>query len=298
MIPDPRPARRAVRQSWLEAALIASAFVHALLLAIFILARRADVALPPPPPDAGFEMVFQGGVRSPDAVPAPGKFITIPKGVDVPTPPLPTQQSQSPPPPQASPAPQVNLLPPELRMLAPPEPQPDVQATQQPTPTIRRQRTRTRTAPNPSPFASPQQFSFASRPSAPVSRGLRDSKSIDLSLGRPERGGMSDDGMLHFTTPGASGSYAELLHEYVEEHKYYPEQAIENQEEGMPVISATLTRDGRIKNLRLVESSGSPSLDMAWFGLFRTMQLPPFPADMTVPQLDFTYAIEYELIRH
>jgi protein TonB len=230
-------------------------------------------------------------------VPAPGRFLTIPKGAEVPTPPLPSQQSQTPPPPQASPAPEVNLLPPELRMLAPPEPQPDVQATQQPMRAARRQHTRTRTAPNPSPFASPQEFSFASRPSAPVARGLRNSKSVDLSLGRPERGGASDYGMLHFTSPGASGSYAELLHEYVEEHKYYPEQAIENQEQGMPVISATLTRDGRVRNLRLVESSGSPSLDMAWFGLFRTMHLPPFPPEMTVPQLDFTYAIEYELIR-
>jgi protein TonB len=296
--PDLRHARRPTPRRWLEIALIVSALVHGLLLAIVIFARR------PPPPvvvaqePPGFEMVFKGGEKSPQAVPAPGRFIEIPNGEALPAPPVPPSPEAKMSPPQAEPAPEVNLLPPELQMLAPPEAQPDQQAAQQPAKPERQSRPRRRTAPNPSPFAHPQQYSLAMQASPSVPMGLHGSKSLELSLGRTVRGGMLSDGAMHVSTPGVDGSYLELIHEYVETHKYYPEQAIANGEDGISVLSATITPDGRIRNLRLVESSGSPWLDMAWMGIFRTMQLPRFPPDVKVPQIDFTYSMEYELIRH
>lgn len=297
-VPEPRQARAASRRPWLELALLVSALVHALLLAIVILARRPARSVQPEPEPPGFEMLFQGGAKSPDAVPAPGRFIEIPKGQPIPAPPETATPNAEMSPPQAAPAPEVNLLPPELQFLAPPEPQPDQQAAQQAARQERTKRVLPRTSPHVSPFAHPQEFSFASRPSPRVTRGIAQSKGLELSLGRPIRGGQLEDGALHFTTPGVDGSYAELLHEYVEEHKYYPEQAVQNGEQGISIISATITRDGRVRGVRLVTSSGSPWLDMAWVGLFSTMQLPPFPADMKVPELEFTYSMEYQLIGH
>jgi protein TonB len=297
-VPEPRQGRAAPRRPWLEVALIVSALVHALLLAIVILARLPVRYIQPEPETPGFEMVFQGGEKSPEAVPAPGRFIEIPKGQPIPAPPETATPNAEMSPPQAAPAPEVNLLPPELQMLAPPELQPEQQASQQAAHQERTKRVRPRTSPNVSPFAHPQEFTFASRPSPRVTRGIPDSKGLELSLGRPIRGGELEQGALHFTTPGVDGSYEELLHEYVEENKYYPEQAVENGEQGISIIHATISRDGRVKGVRLVSSSGSPWLDMAWVGLFRSMHLPPFPADMKVPELEFTYSMEYQLIGH
>jgi protein TonB len=297
-VPEPRQGRAAPRRPWLEIALIVSALMHALLLAIVILARLPVRYQQPEPEAPGFEMVFQGGVKSPDAVPAPGRVTEIPKGQPIPAPPETAAPNAEMSPPQAAPAPEVNLLPPELQFLAPPAPQPDQQAALQATRQERTKHVRPRTSPNVSPFAHPREFSFASRPSPLVTQGIPQSKSLELSLQRPIRGGELTDGALHFTTPGVDGSYEERLEKYVEENKYYPEQAVENGEQGISVISATITRDGHVKGVRLITSSGSPWLDMAWVGLFRSMRLPPFPADMKVPELEFTYSMEYTLIGH
>jgi TonB family protein len=297
---DMRPARPPAPRRWLEIGAAISAIVHGLVLAIYIFAPAAPPppAPPaPPPPPAGFEMVFQGGVRSPDAVPAPGKYISVPDGDIAPAPPDTKMPQADRSPPQATPAPEVNLLPPELQMLAPPEPQPDQQAAQQPTKTDRRRPARTRTAPHTTPFPRPQQYTLSTRPSPAAPQGLRGSKSMDLELGREVRGGVLDNGAFHVSTPGADGDYLELIHQYVETHKYYPDQAIAEGQDGIAVIHATISPQGRILHLELVESSGSSWLDMAWLGLFRSMDLPRFPPDMKVPQLDFTYSMDYHLIR-
>ena len=181
-------------------------------------------------------------------------------------------------------------------MLAPPQATPDVQAAQTPTKAERRQRARTRTAPRASPFANPQQYSFESRPSASRPRGLRGSRSLNLSLGLTVRGGVLTDAVPHVASPGANGDYLELLNEYVETHKFYPEQARADNESGTSVIRATISRDGRVRDVQLVESSGSSWLDMAWLGLFRGQRLPPFPDDMKEAQRDFTMSMDYELI--
>jgi TonB family protein len=293
-----RPARRATPRRWLDLGAVISALVHGMLLAIYLFARQPPHASPPAPEPPGFEMVFQGGVRSPDAVPAPSKYLAIPNGDIAPAPPVPQSQQTDRSPPQATPAPEVNLLPPELRMLAPPEPQPDQQASQQPTKTERRQRTRTRTAPNTAPFPRPQQFTLATRPSPSVPRGLRGSKSLQLELGREVRGGTLEDAGLHVTTPGADGDYLELINQYVETHKYYPQQAADEGQDGIAVVHVTISPEGRILHLELIESSGSSWLDMAWVGLFRGMRLPRFPPNMKVPQLELDATMNYELFRH
>ncbi len=293
--PVVRPNARPARRPWLEIALIVSALVHGLLLAIVILARRPTLLAPPPPEQPGFEMVFQGGEKSPNAVPVPGRHLQIANGEAVPSPPVPpSPQAHTPPPPQAAPAPEVNLLPPEMRMMAPPEAQPDVQAAQQQA--RQQQRQRTRTAPHPSPFAHPQEYSLSSQPSASVPHGLRGSRSMNLALGLLVRGGMLRDAVPHISSPGADGDYLEELSEYVETHKFYPEQAAANQEQGTAVIRAKIARDGTVKDVQLLESSGSRTLDLAWISLFRDKHLAPFPDDMREAEEEFTLSMDYELL--
>jgi protein TonB len=293
--PEQRPGGRRAGRPWLDLAVILSALTHGLILAIIILARRPVWVAPPPPDSPGFEMVFQGGEKSPHAVPVPGRHIEIPNGEAAPNQPVPPTP-QAPPPPQAAPAPEVNLLPPEMRMMAPPQQQADVQAAQREAKAERRRRERARTAPSASPFANPQPYSFASRPSSSAAHGLHASRSLNLALGLMVQGGQLKDAVPHVSSPGADGDYLEQLSEYIETHKFYPEQAAANRESGVAVIKATIARDGTVKDVRLVESSGSRTLDLAWLSLFRDKHLVPFPDDMKAAQQDFTLSMDYQLL--
>jgi protein TonB len=67
------------------------------------------------------------------------------------------------------------------------------------------------------------------------------------------------------------------LDQWVEDHKYYPDSAIEQGQQGNVRIHFTVDRAGRVSGLRMEDSSGSPFLDQAWLGLFEGAQLPPFP---------------------
>jgi len=68
------------------------------------------------------------------------------------------------------------------------------------------------------------------------------------------------------------------LDKWVEDHKYYPDSAIEQGQQGNVRIQFTVDRAGNVTGLRMEDSSGSPFLDQAWLGLFQGAQLPPFPA--------------------
>jgi protein TonB len=67
------------------------------------------------------------------------------------------------------------------------------------------------------------------------------------------------------------------LDQWVEDHKYYPDSAIEQNQQGSVRIHFTVDRAGHVTGLRMTDSSGSPFLDQAWLGLFQGAQLPAFP---------------------
>ncbi|WP_298283108.1 energy transducer TonB, partial [Acidocella sp.] len=67
------------------------------------------------------------------------------------------------------------------------------------------------------------------------------------------------------------------LDKWVNEHKYYPQAAAEQNQQGDVEIEFTVDRQGNITGLHLLSGSGSVFLDQAWLGLFRGAQLPPFP---------------------
>jgi len=68
------------------------------------------------------------------------------------------------------------------------------------------------------------------------------------------------------------------LDQWVEDHKYYPDSAIAQGQQGNVRIHFTVDRAGNVTGLRMEDSSGSPFLDQAWLGLFQGAQLPPFPS--------------------
>ena len=293
---DARPPRRERGPTWLEWVLLGSALTHALILAIVLFARRPTEMVAVVPDQQGFALVWDHGQRRPDAVPVPGRYLSMPKGERVAN---------------STPAPQSRAQKPQQQAMLQPQTQPRPQETQRPTPLVHENEGETAPVPAPhalheqhrprtsqqvNPFAHPLNLSFSSVSRPAMRNGLHGSKSLDLSMGLLIEGGQLKDAVPHVSSPGADGDYLELLSEYVETHKFYPERAAANREDGVAVIRATIARDGTVRDVHLVESSGSRDLDLAWISLFRDQRLAPFPDDMREKERDFTLSMDYVLI--
>ena len=257
----------AARQEERRAGWPISVFVHGMLLAIVLLAKTPAGGPQQASPEEGVQVVFQSGQSAP---------VTTP----------PTQSPAE--------APQVNLDVPDL--AAPPVP-PPTQESPEPAPrrVERPAKPRHRTATQSNPFAHMGLPNFAAMPRGPRF-GAPHSRGLDLSMGPVVQGGRLVDMVPHISSDGADGDYREALSNYVEGHKFYPEQARSNGEEGTVVIRALITRDGTVKDVHLVETSQSRPLDLAWLSMFRGKHLPPFPDDMKEDEKEFTLSMTYELV--
>ena len=91
--------------------------------------------------------------------------------------------------------------------------------------------------------------------------------------------------------------WANALSAWVEAHKYYPQQAIANEEDGSPQVEVTVTRDGRVQSVELEARSGSQWLDLGLQALFRNARLPPFPDNTSENQVTFHFTMHYILVR-
>ena len=65
--------------------------------------------------------------------------------------------------------------------------------------------------------------------------------------------------------------------------------------QGTVVVQITVDPDGSVRNVKLMQGSGSESLDQAAQALVRNAHLPPFPPDMKLPQQTVTLPIRYRL---
>ena len=263
--PTPRSRQRAhvLRGPW-----AGSAALHVLVLVLILLVR---IAAPPAPPEQPtFAIEFEPDTSQTPGGPNPSKALQTPKG-DKTRPVLP---SQAPPPPPS--APQMNLIPPEYNQPPPP---PDEEAEPMPEPMQRPHYART--GPTHSndrnPFSHPMNFSLAPGASQRASGGMPNSRGLDLSAGPVVRGGRLLDSVAHVVGPGGTADYLALLSEFIETHKYYPEGAARNNEEGSATVRITILRDGTVRALTLESSSGSSLLDSAWMAVFRDNRLPPSP---------------------
>ena len=143
------------------------------------------------------------------------------------------------------------------------------------------------------PFAHVVPFDLA-----PQHRSLAagNGRSLDLSAGPVIRNGSLQDSVEHVRGTHGMSDWGERLQEFVEEHKYYPREAADNGEQGSAVLRVTVSRDGTVKRLVLVSSSGSHLLDAAWMAVFRDNKLPPFNDDMAGKEVTFNYELDYHLI--
>jgi protein TonB len=232
-----------------------------LLLHVLVIGAVLFVGWPSPPQEdfssPGVSVVFDNGGAQQN---------TAPKAQ-----PGPSTPAQAPPPgaPQPPPSAQSQT---EESLNLPSAPLANLQsAPQQQPPQPQRQVVRPRPQPAPK-YVMMSTPSFASpTPPAPQAKQA-------LSMNLPQ----SDADAVNAPEIQISGDvgadWQEALNKWVDAHKYYPQAALEQQQQGNVEIKFTVDRAGNVTGLQMVNSSGSPFLDQAWYGLFTHNKLPPFPA--------------------
>jgi protein TonB len=217
-----------------------------------------------------------GGAPQNTAPPAPTQAL-----------PQPAQSPQAPPPPPPPPAPaqpEVNLNIPDnlLATLPPPTPQP-------------------RAVPHPRPRPAPQHhyvlmmngMSYGNpSPYAPAPPAH---KSLNLAL--PQSDAQAVAGQAITVKGNIGADWMSELNDWVNAHKYYPAQAAEQGQQGTAEIEFTVDRQGNVTGLRLLNSSGSNFLDLAWLGLFQGVTLPPFPAGTKDDHITIDATMQYQLVQ-
>ena len=200
-------------------------------------------------------------------VPVAASGIQIMLAPPEPTPPVAeTPPPPEPPPPIPEPPPPE---PPPPVVVAPPPPRPQPKPAVKPPPRRMPQPAPTQVAPMQAPpMQAPLPFAAVPRPAPPPPAG-----------------------------PIVSAGYRAALSAWLESHKRYPDSARERAEEGRAVLRFRVDRSGRVLSYAIVESTGHPDLDAALDQMMRGAILPPFPADMTISDVEVSVAIRFALAR-
>ncbi len=314
------------RRERLRRMLAGSALLHLalLLLALLIVSKPPRYGNPSEAPPV--DMVFQPpqqpkaehvqpGAAQPhtEQTETPDRTLPTPEVAPNPsavTPPAPTAApplAQLPPTPAPpTPAPPQDVSPPEVSLNLPDENDDQLQALPQapplptPPPPQRSARRMARAAPRHeapgSSLSSPMEFSFSGAP--PPGRGARrHQQGIDMAMAPKFTGGSLQEAVAHLSAPGATADWEAEIREWVEEHKYYPAIAGENGEEGAATVRVTISADGTVRDVHLVDSAGSRWLDSAWQSVFRGNKVPPLPEDMGNKDYTFEFTMNFILIR-
>ncbi|MCQ8240865.1 energy transducer TonB [Rhizosaccharibacter radicis] len=316
-----RPEEDGVRARRIRNALIGSGIAHLLgLVVLSILFARQ--ALRPPPPEPAVQMVFGtagmqgdnkiedqtvGGnpatTKAPSAASEPSKTeaeqheaTPPPPPVEVPVPDV--TPAIPPPTPEPVPVPELPPLP-VARKRSPPTTQTREHSERVP---LRLQAPERRQASrSASPLSHPMDSSFAQTVPGPprprIGRGGGSHSPVDLSLGPLVKNGKVNTPYATVGIKGVSDDYAEMIGAWIRRHMYYPEDAARRGEDGPSSVHVVLDRQGRVKSIRLVSSSGSYSLDDATQGMFRGARLPDVPPDMEGDHFDIDLTINYVLLR-
>lgn len=264
---------RARRWPWW--AWVAAVLLHLLVLglALFLRPKPLPQDLTAPP---GISMVFDKGGAAQTMAP-PAKLHGPPQPAQAPTAPPP------PPPPQAPEQPQVNLDVPTnmLADLPPPPPHPVPHPRPHPHPAPPKHYAMML---NGMSYGSPSPLT----PAPPAKRALN----LDL----PQSDAQAVFGP-ELTVKGDVGAdWGAALSKWVNAHKYYPQAAAEQNQQGNVEIEFTVDRHGNVSKLHMLNGSGSPFLDQAWLGLFQGAQLPPFPPGTKADHTVVDATMHFELI--
>ena len=127
-------------------------------------------------------------------------------------------------------------------------------------------------------------------------RGSVASRSLDLSPGAPKPGPNRQEAFFDARAAKLGADWMEGVRAYWLRHRYYPQQAAQNGEDGTVDVELVVDRYGRVQSATVVQRSGSSFLDMAAVGTFRGGQLPPLPREVEAPY-KVTLTINYLLLR-
>jgi periplasmic protein TonB len=207
------------------------------------------------------------------------------------------------PPPSTAPAAQAP--PPEALPLPPPVPAPAPEAASQPAPTRPprpREVARPLSPPRPpSPaFPAPMQFSLGPRVAAPEATPPQPHASpgtIDMSFAPMMSGG--DITQLHPQGKGddVGEDWFNLVAAWWIRHRFYPNEAARQQQEGDVTLRLVVGRGGRVEAVDIEQRSGSQWLDLGALAVFRDATLPPLPPDVSDPNVTVQFTIHYIIIR-
>jgi TonB family protein len=236
--------------------------------------RVAELPPPPPPPLAELPAPPRVAPPPPPAPPRPAE----PQVAEVPV--LPPQRElrlrerfELPPPPPAAPP----------RPEARPAPQPPQQAAP---------------ALPPGSIFLPDGVQLG-RPSQPAPQAGRPAgRGLDLAFDpRAVEGRASTDPNLNVTGARVGADWRAAFRRWLDENIHYPRRAAELGESGRVTVRVVADPDGRVRSVRLVGPSTSPSLNLATSYPFNGARLPPFPppADPNGVTIDLT--VNYILIR-
>lgn len=118
-----------------------------------------------------------------------------------------------------------------------------------------------------------------------------DGSSAQRSSDAPGLGGSADEGKLD----SERARYLGQLQAAIERLKRYPQQARLRRQQGTVTVRFSVAEDGRIRDLRIIQSSDSAILDHSVEQLFQRLRLPA-PADELLPTLQgLTLPITFQL---
>jgi protein TonB len=222
---------------------------------------------------AGHAAIIGALLLVPVVMPAPRNAVDVvfapppaPAQPPAPTPPQPIAEQTPPPPPVVEqppppPAPQADVP------VPPPPPKPAAKPKPRPVQTVER--------PPQLPFPLPAQPAPTAQPSpAP-----------------PQVAALPPAA----AAPVVSADYRSLLSSWLESHKRYPEAARQRGEEGRAILRFRVDRMGRVLSYSVVSSTGFADLDAAVDNMMRGASLPPFPPNMTEPEIEVSVTIRYGL---
>ena len=247
--------------------LLASVAGHVLMVGalVWLVGRAPPLALPETAAQNTVEVAFAVPQPPPPPIPdPPGLAQREPEPPPIPVPPL-----VEPPPPPAPAAASEPLPPPPKPVIHRPPPRPPVEHRA----VARPERLPQRPPPEPR-YAPPMQT--VSLPPMP-------SPAPPPSVAAP--------------APTISAGYRAELSAWLESHKQYPQTARERGEQGRVTLRFRVARSGRVLSYAMAGSSGYPDLDGAVDTMMRGASMPPFPADMTTPEIEVTVTVRFALTR-
>ena len=255
--------------------LIISVAGHVLMVGalIWLVGRTPPLQLPQQAPQNPIEVAFAVPQPPPPPIPDPPPLVA-PEPPPPPLPEPPPVAEQPPPLPEPPPAPVAEAPPP-----LPPPPKP-VLRKPAPPPVQRRMVSR------------PERPPAEPRPAAPQQRYTPPMQTAALPpMPAPAPPPVAAP------APTISAGYRAALSAWLETHKQYPQSARERGEQGRVVLRFHVARSGRVLDYSVAGSSGYPDLDAGVDAMMRGAVLPPFPAEMTAPEIEVAVTVRFALTR-